>query len=266
MLKLTLTQKLFLILAFITIVILISVRYFYHQKPIHFSIDDVTICLENLTRDSNQYFSPFQEPFFATLQKMHNRTGAKFTLYIFEQYGDFNISKIPEKYSDEFKNNNNWLRFGFHAPFPKSTTDSVVFMQSYLRTDSCIKSKLGGNKTSTLRLDYFRATKKEIEALRKQGITTLLAADDNRLSYSVTPKQNAQLLSSEKFNYNTIGGVVLKHTDARIEMTSPLTVLVQNANDEELVIFTHECCFYENTKEINMYLFFFYLTGCIFTY
>ena len=240
-----------------------SSYYFYHNKPIHFSIDDVNACMINLNNNSDKYNSVFDEPFFATLKKMHERTGAKFTLYLYEKKGDFTLKKLPSMYHKELKECNSWLRFGFHAPFPKSTADSTLFMTSYIHTKNIITEKLGNLHTQILRLDYFFATPEEIKALRERDVTTLLSADDNRISYSLSRKDNEHLIETEILEKN---GMTYKRTDARIEKTSLLPTLIYNATDDELFLFTHEWCFFENTKEINVYLFFFYLTGSTFTY
>ncbi len=252
-----------LILPFIIIILLCPFFLLYHNKPIHFSIDDVNACMINLTCDSDKYKSIFEEPFFATLRKMHQRTGAKFTLYLYEQEDNFTLNHFPKKYYKDFQNCSSWLRFGFHAPFPKSTADSTLFVTSYIRTKDIITEKLGNLHTEILRLDYFFATPEEIKALQKRNVTTLLSADDNRISYSLSRKDNEHLIETEILEKN---GMTYKRTDARIEKTSLLPTLIYNVTDDELFLFTHEWCFFENTKEINVYLFFFYLTGSTFTY
>lgn len=118
---------------------------FYSDKKVHLSIDDVSCCVQRLTKDSLKYGSVFDEPFLHKLQLAHDVLGAEFTLYIYEQDGDYDINEFPCKYSNEFVRIKNWLRFGFHAKSPVfSKIDYDEFYQTYNRVDSNLKAKWGG--------------------------------------------------------------------------------------------------------------------------
>ena len=57
----------------------VSFNLFALQK-IHFSVDDVLGCFENLTRNENRYDSAFDEPFLAYIKSLHEKYNARVSL------------------------------------------------------------------------------------------------------------------------------------------------------------------------------------------
>ena len=49
------------------------------------------------------------------MKSLHEKTDGVITLYVFYEDGDFNLSNMSNKYYEEFNENSNWLRFGFHS-------------------------------------------------------------------------------------------------------------------------------------------------------
>lgn len=192
-----------LVLLTIALTFLIVVSSRYHGKKVHLSFDDVSICFKELTRDSTKYNSIFDHPFLRELLNLHNSTGAKFTLYIYEKDEDYNICKFPTKYANEFSANGDWLKIGFHAISPTVSKDSIsiepLFQRSFYIVDSVLSSLFKNAKARKLRLHFFYATQNEVSYLNKKGITTLYSADDNRTSYSLDDSLNEYLIKNESF-------------------------------------------------------------------
>lgn len=209
----------------------------------HVSIDDVTQCFQNLTKDSALYNSLFDEPFFSFLRELHDDYGCSFTCYIFEQDGDFDVSQIPNKYSDEFKRNSQWLKFGYHGLRPSSHIPNNVsykqFTESFLRLNRELsRFASDSSRAYVLRLDYFYATNGEVSFLKNHGVRTLLSADDNRRSYYLPYRNNERLLHINSIHYN---GLKYLRTNIRIENTDvPYLNILKNRNRDTLVVFTHE--------------------------
>lgn len=212
-------------------------------KIAHVSIDDVTQCLQNLTKDSALYNSLFDEPFFSYLKELHIDYGCSFTCYIFEQDGDFNVSQIPNKYIDEFKRNSQWLKFGYHGIKPSFHRPNNVnykqFAASYLRLNRELsRFASDSSRASILRLDYFYATPREITFLTNNGVRTLLAADDDRRSYFLPFEKNKLLIQNNSIHYDKLKYL---RTNIRIENNDfPYLNILRNRNRDTLVIFTHE--------------------------
>ena len=225
----------------IVVIALATLRFCYSEKPVHLSFDDVSICMSDLTKDSLKYNSIFEQPFLADLKQLHESTGAKFTLYVYEMDKDYDIAQFPDKFASEFDANHDWLCIGYHAKRPEYTPDSIAqndaFCKSFTRVDSILAHKFKRAKSNTLRLHYFYATPEKIKLVISRGITKLLAADDDRISYSLPENDNAQLQSQELLQKD---GMTYVSTDLRIERDNTLWGLIKNANDDEFVIFTHE--------------------------
>ena len=235
--------KWFVLLVIVLMTVLLTIPSFYYNgKTVHLSFDDCYVCLKELSSESTKYNSVFEQPFFAELKDFHKKTGAKFTLYIYEEANGFDITQFPAKYARELNNNSDWLKIGYHAKNPTITKDSIaiyqVFTESFSKVDSVLTAKsLRDGKSSTIRLHFFFATQKEIEYLTKHGIKTLLSADDERVSYSLSEEDNSILMQDETLTKN---GLKYLSTDLRVERDNAILGLWKNLNDEELVLFTHE--------------------------
>ena len=226
----------------VCLLIVFIIPYFYYKdKRVHFSFDDVNACMTALVRDSTQYTSIFEHPFLSKLQQLHESSGAKFTLYLYEKDRDYDIGQFPQKFADEFDNNSDWLKVGYHAVSPTISKDSIsmasVFIPSFNRVDSILTTKFKSARSETIRLHYFHATQEEVDHLFNNGITTLLAADDERISYSLSEQENSELMCEEYLQKN---GMTYISTDHRCERDNAILGLIRNARDEEVVIFTHE--------------------------
>lgn len=205
---------------------------FLNNKSIHISIDDFHTALKDLC-DSN-YNSIFEQPTFHFLQNIHKHTGAKFTLFTYAEATDYKVSCIPQKHIIELSNNSDWLLIGFHSATPDSRNEN----DSLFKLGFQFVQNRFGDKTKTLRLHYFHATPDEIGFLKKNEISTLLSADDDRISYSLSPKLNDSLKKNDFLLYN---GIQFKRTDFRIEKTFfPILDIWKHLNDDEIIFFTHE--------------------------
>lgn len=235
---------LILFLVLLPVSLILFPFFFYCGKSIHISIDDVSSSLKNLTIKADSYERIWNEPFFSYLQDLHDVTGAKFTLYVFEEDSLWNVESFPSKYDVDLKNSADWLRFAWHARNAMVTRESLrlnekEFCESYEKTTKVL-TEHGLLPAGIVRLQFFFATEPEIECLKRGGVRMLLSADDERNSYSLPMDVDDELKRVEELMYN---GVVYESTDERIEKNSfwgVVTSLFKNAKDEKLVIFTHE--------------------------
>ena len=92
------------------------------------SVDDNIWWLAELT--TGNYASLFDHPYLAVYKRAHEQYGAKVRLNIFyeiapvtqlkngqasDKYGDFNLSRMTDRYKAEFGQNADWLHLAFHA-------------------------------------------------------------------------------------------------------------------------------------------------------
>lgn len=218
------------------------------SKVAHISFDDVIMVLKDLTDYSDRYESVFDYPFLKDLKELQDTYGAKFTLFIFEQTPDFDISEMPQKFKKEFKANASWLKFGFHGKKPtgNKNRDAGEFSRSFCHVldrigefadTSCI--------SSVLRLDYYYATDHMIEVMKRtHRVSGLLCADDERVSYNLTPEENNRL--QQQFFLEK--GLKYFKTNLRYEDVWSIDYsLALLQNRDTLILFTHEWAYTPQT-------------------
>ncbi len=218
-----------------------SFNLFAVQK-IHFSVDDVINCFENLTRNENRYDSAFDEPFLAYIKSLHEKYNARVSLYCFYEKEGFSLADCTEKFAYEFKESSGWLKFGFHAEKPAK---SNTFDGGYEMFVSQIERITGVSDciTQTVRLDYFSGDKRFVESISdgntECGIRQLLCADSSsRDSYYLDSAQKSLLNKNEMLLADSLAFV---KTDFRFDDIKNFKKLFsENKTENEVVVFTHE--------------------------
>lgn len=79
------------------------------------SLDDDIWFLQDIAANADKYESIFENPYLALYKQVHEEFGTKVHINIYYQTEGFNLSQMPAKYKDEWKNNSDWLRLSFHA-------------------------------------------------------------------------------------------------------------------------------------------------------
>lgn len=217
----------------------------FEYKKVHISFDDVFVVLQDLQVNQDHYDSVFDNPLLKRLKDMHHENGAMFTFYVYEKNQDFNydISRMTSKFRDEFKTNSNWLKFGFHSIEPSTSFDSSLsieeFIESYNRVHNEIIRFAGEESVAkVLRLNYFRGSDDKIDYLSSQGITGLLCADDDRISYNLSDVMQNELKVNGALHYN---GMNYYNTSLRLDkLDNVVNDLTKIMEEETLILFAHE--------------------------
>lgn len=167
-------------------------------KTIHYSIDDVIEVFSELTK--MQPKSIFDIPFFAFLLSLHRQYGIVVSCYCFFKRRTFSLSECTKSYRHEFEKNASWLKFGFHGYTGFEDYESQPLnesIQQYKEVILNLKEIVGEKALDTFpRIHRFKASQKFIRYLGSNSIlsqTGLLAADDDRISYSLKPEDNKKL-------------------------------------------------------------------------
>ena len=179
------------------------------NKIVQISFDDVYLCIKDL-KDTLRYTSVFQQPFLKSLKELHDVYGAVFSLYVYEKADNFVITEVPDKFRNEFIENSEWLKFGYHAIEPRfdKKEQSLEFERSFLN-------------------------------VRKSRVYHLLGADDEgRISYNLNRLQSDSLYALRAYIYDSI---YYHKTDIRIERMEcfPLDLL-NYQNKDTITLFSHE--------------------------
>ena len=104
-----------------------------HSQPRYrFSIDDNSFFLRDVFQ--KQYASLFECFYLKLLRDLHTRYGTRFVLNIYYTTGDgFDLSRFPDRYRGEWKDNADWLKLSFHAyanepdrPYQKAPVGKLI--------------------------------------------------------------------------------------------------------------------------------------------
>lgn len=234
------------------------------KKTIHLSFDDVTFCWQKLAANQDTYTSIFEEPFFKALKEFHDEYGAVFSLYSFDSV---ELDTITSKFADEFKENSDWLKFGYHLGRKGyvSSIDYDSFITNMYRIT-------GGSYCvdRVIRLDEAKATVSDVKKIRDTdcGILGLFAVESNRRCYYLTDEQ-CEYIRSHGQLVDMENGIVFYNTALRLEWfnsdftsaTEYVKPIKDNPYDElvyrlglpvyadtysNLEIYTHEWAVYKN--------------------
>ncbi|WP_196802879.1 hypothetical protein [Butyrivibrio sp. AE2015] len=110
-------KSLIFVIGFISVIsaalLLYGLVFFFNRKTLKFSIDDSTEILLDIA--NNDYNSIFDSPTLGLLKELHETYDLDPTLFLFEQLGSFNKTDFPDKYREEFVQNSDWLKLGWHG-------------------------------------------------------------------------------------------------------------------------------------------------------
>lgn len=219
------------------------------SKQFSISIDDVLDVFKDLTVNKSRYTSIFQNITLSYLRELHESYGVCITLYCYFSTKDFDLTQVPGNYAAEFKQNADWLKFGFHARnfrydpavpydykesnYENAKNDYEVFMNELTRI-------CGGedNINRIIRLEGFRGSKEAIRGMRDAEllpIKGLLIADDDRRSYQLTDEQIKECTKTGRIYFD---GLVYIKTTKRIDN-------IWKSSDIDKTMFRegHECVF-----------------------
>jgi hypothetical protein len=203
--------------------------------------------------------------FYKTIRTWHDRYGINISLYIYEVCDGFSIDELPQKYWDEFRENDSWLKFCWHRRKGGLVEDDYdTEIQSFIRVKNIIDNKVSPYAwTDTVRLHRFEAGSDLITFLKDKGnISCLLCADDNRLSYDLTDIDTDIL---EKDRIVVKNDIIYRKTDIRLDLLELSTneeieslymmskKIIENVTDKRVVLFCHEWIFNRIYKNIEQY-------------
>ena len=168
--------------------------------------------------------------------------------YCFYLYGDFTLASCTRNYQVEFEANSDWLRFGFHGYSGKENYGIQDEMESEKQYELVMDNlaEIVGIKAldTTTRIHRFQATKAFMMYMMhaKYPTNALFAADDNRLSYSLSVAENNQLLKHGIYNMDNM---LIMRTTQRFDSVKPLSICRLFAHFKGgKYFFTHEWLFY----------------------
>ena len=215
-----------------------------NSRYINISFDDTINLFKDITQHSETYNSIFDNNTLKYVKELHELYGANFTFYcMYEDDDGFNLKEVTDKYSKEFKENSEWLKFGFHSLRGNKNYANTNANEAKNDYNLVINQliRITGSKDCVervVRLHNYAGNFSSIKAMNKtdNGIIGLLSADDNRNSYYLNKDKCTQLKVKGKINDSDI---VFLATDIRLENVKDIKSKLNN-KDNELIVFTHE--------------------------
>lgn len=197
------------------------------DKFLHISFDDVLDSFRNLALLRSD--SIFAVKFFAFLRNLHFRTGCTVSCYCFYKKDGFSLAECPDSYKQEFENNSDWLKFGFHSYTGNEDyqhQDPNTSLAQYTELMKCLE-RVVGRKSLDLcpRIHKFEASSEFMYQMSNHPlypIKGLLSADDNRISYSLTSANNQILIRD---GYYKLQNIVLMRTSQRYDSLKPASII-----------------------------------------
>jgi hypothetical protein len=166
-----------------------------------FSVDDNIYFLKDIAEHQKEYRSIFDNPYLAFWREMHQKYGTKFHFNIYYQTEGFNLSAMPGRYRQEWRDNADWLRLTFHArandpdrPYLNAPASQVL--ADYRLVTHEIERFAGRELLSPVTTVHWgEATREACAALRQEGIRILAGYFEfgpdgkPRVSYYLSPDQ-----------------------------------------------------------------------------
>lgn len=216
------------------------------MKFIHYSIDDVISVFEILTRVHPK--SIFDISLFAYLQQLHYRYGFVVSCYCFYRKGRFTLSDVSRSYIGEFERNSSWLKFGFHGYDGNEDYDNQNIKESIRQYRNVVFNlrEIVGSKSLDLfpRIHSFKGSEEfQIYLAHNDDFSLkgLLAADDDRISYSLSSEENGRLKDRQLLGKNNL---LFIRTTQRFDCLRPYMIKKMFCHSGGVIeLFTHEWLF-----------------------
>lgn len=85
------------------------------RKRFRFSVDDNICFLKDLATRPETYPSLFEHGYLGFWREMHRAFGAKIHLNLYYQTDGFDLTQMPDRWKEEWRENAAWLHLSFHA-------------------------------------------------------------------------------------------------------------------------------------------------------
>ena len=212
---------------------------------IHFSVDDTIDVFKYLTE--NKCSSVFQNPTLKAFKELNEKYGFKVSMYCFYETDGFNLSMCPDKYRDEFRQNANWLKFGFHALNEKTdyaNGKAENFGEDLNKTLTALRNTVSEEAvTYNVRLGFGHGNIECIKKMKEccKQFNVLYGVDDTRKVYYLDENENKSYLEKGAF-YDENLKITIKNCKKRLEENSSVKDDAESAEKSGISpFFTHEC-------------------------
>jgi hypothetical protein len=225
------------------------------MKGFCFTVDDNIRFLKELTEGN--YASVFEHPYMGVYKRLHDRLALKVQLNLFYQTtdGSFDLSKMTDRFKQEWLENADWLKLSFHSrledvrPYESSGYDEVFTDCKKVHREIC---RFAGEQClgKTTTVHFCLATKDGVDALKDNGVQGLLGlygnSRDENLLYQLTGEQ-AKHIARGEIVYQ--GGIAYAGIDIVLNLYKKTEILsrLQTIFSRDMIkVMIHEQYFYSD--------------------
>ena len=213
---------------------------------VHFSVDDTCDAFLWLSQYQKDMTSIFCQDAFCAAKWVYEKYGIPTSFYCMGVNKMKPLSEASlDKFVEEFAESSHFMNFGFHGIDYETNYNESDEAQVLADYDSVMNevSRITGltEFTDTIRLHYFSGNEAICKALHeKKGINTFLCADDERISYGLSEKNNKAVRKKGVFE-DKKNQITYKRTDIRLENVEDVEACIKQIKKyDEVNIFTHE--------------------------
>ncbi len=221
------------------------------ERLIHFSVDDVSVELQDLAENEASYRSIWTSPYFSLLRRAHNAGGCCITLNCFTDYNGFHITSLPinSVWQKELQEASGWLRFAFHAKENRKYRNGQSMLADYNDFVHGILRLTGSLQCidRITRLGFFTASEENLLELADAvpGCVGFLCADTQGfVSYCLTEDEALEVWQ-QGYIYDERRGIVFIKSLPRMDSgrsANDIIKIIQSdfhATDHFVEIFFH---------------------------
>lgn len=186
------------------------------MKRFCFTVDDNIRVLEEITESAP--LSIFDHPYLSMYKSLHEKFGLKVQLNLFYKSGDFDLSKMTDRYYNEWEENSDWLKLSFHSKIenvkPYETADySEVYNDCKKVNDEICRFASPKALANTTTIHYCLLTNGGVKAMEDNGVSGLLGLFDTdeapRYSYCIAEEdakkiRRGEVVKKGKISYASI--------------------------------------------------------------
>jgi len=225
-----------------------------------FAVDDNSFFLRDVWQ--KQYGSLFDCFYLAMLRKLHVEYGAKFVLNIYYTTADeFDLTKFPDRYRGEWRDNAHWLKLAFHAhanepanPYLDAPPEQVI--ADFDKIGAQIRRFAGEATYSPTTIVHWGMVRPSAwKPLAERGVKVLSGyfekrGDEWRVNYRMDPVRSEHLSRRDAL-VDFPSGIVFSNIDMVVNSTPldrivpELEKIAEDPNQAEIIdLLTHEQYFW----------------------
>ncbi len=219
------------------------------MKNYCFTVDDNIKCLQEIS--CGEYASIFEHPYLSMYKRLHDRYGLKVQLNLFYEKGSFDLSKMSDRFKNEWRENSDWLKMSFHSrleniePYRNSGYDEV-FADCQAVNREIVRFAGEDSLAKTTTIHYCLTTEEGLKALKDNGVLGLLGLFGSTSSYLRTPEQCDILRSGEVVRDDGISYAKIDAVLNNLKKDEILPTLERYKDRSFVSVMIHEQYFYSD--------------------